>query len=86
MLLVLLSPNQMNNQPKIIPIFGDDGEEQLQYVKPILDKSGFKSTSFINSNLISQNSKLPSPFALVRMEKVRSWNDIEQLMNAGHDI
>ena len=36
-------------------------------------------TSFINSNLISQNSKLPSPFALVRMEKVRSWNDIEQL-------
>lgn len=30
------------NMPKIIPTFGDNWEEQLQYVKPILDKYGFK--------------------------------------------
>ena len=40
--VVSLANSNINEQPKIILTFNDDWKMQLQYVKPVLDKYGFK--------------------------------------------
>jgi peptidoglycan/xylan/chitin deacetylase (PgdA/CDA1 family) len=69
----------------IILTFDDDWKNQYLYVKPILDKYGFKATFFITPGCISyQNSSFcnNSDFP----NSVMTWNDVKSLKEEGHDI
>ena len=65
--------------------FDDDWKGQYLYVKPILEKYGFKGTFFVTCNCLTyqdytvcNNSAEPG--------SVMTWEDIESLQNASHDI
>lgn len=85
MLLVLLTPTQMNNQRESY-LLTTIGKSNYNLSCPYWRKDGFKRTSFINFNVISQYSKLPSPFALIRIRIVMNWNDMQQLKNGEYDL
>ena len=69
----------------IILTFDDDWKGQFLYVKPILDRYGFKATFFVTCNCVTyqdsthcNNSGKP--------HSVITWQDIKILQNDGHDI
>jgi peptidoglycan/xylan/chitin deacetylase (PgdA/CDA1 family) len=69
----------------IILTFDDDWKNQYIYVKPILDKYGFKATFYITPGCISyQNQSFCNNTATP--ESVMNWSDIKSLQENGHNI
>lgn len=69
----------------VILTFDDDWKGQYKYVKPILDKYGFKSTFFVTCNCLTyQNSTYCNNFGLP--DYIMTWDNIKALQNEGHDI
>ncbi|MBA3750838.1 MAG: polysaccharide deacetylase family protein [Nitrosopumilus sp.] len=73
------------SQKVVILTFDDDWKNHYTYVKPILEKYGFKSSFYITPGCISyQNSSFCNNTATP--DSVMTWNDVNSLQNAGHDI
>jgi peptidoglycan/xylan/chitin deacetylase (PgdA/CDA1 family) len=65
--------------------FDDDWKGQYLYVKPILEKYGFKGTFYVTCDCLNyQNSTVCNNSA--EPGSVMTWEDVESLDNAGHDI
>ena len=69
----------------VILTFDDDWKGQYLYVKPILEKYNFKGTFFVTCNCLTyHNSTVCNNSA--EPGSVMTWEDIDSLHNAGHDI
>ena len=62
--------------------FDDNWKGQYLYVKPILEKYGFKATFFVVCNWIGPNETVGRYKGATAM----IWDDIKSLQEAGHDI
>jgi peptidoglycan/xylan/chitin deacetylase (PgdA/CDA1 family) len=69
-------------EKKAILTFDDNWKGQYLYVKPILEKYGFKATFFVVCNWVGPNNTV----GLYQGASAMTWKDIKSLQEAGHDI
>jgi peptidoglycan/xylan/chitin deacetylase (PgdA/CDA1 family) len=79
--LSILIPNVYGEKVAILT-FDDNWKGQYIYVKPILEKYGFKATFFIVCNWIGPNETV----GRYRGASAMTWEDIKSLIDGGHDI
>jgi peptidoglycan/xylan/chitin deacetylase (PgdA/CDA1 family) len=69
-------------EKKAILTFDDNWKGQYLYVKPILEKYGFKATFFVVCNWVGPNNTV----GRYQGASAMTWKDIKSLQEAGHDI